>query len=174
MKKRNSSDIRILSIAPSTRGFGFALVKDSNVLAEWGTKTFGDKDEKIGRLLPKIEKLMVRFQPSLLVMPDTSEKGSRRAPWIRKLVKQAIALAQRHGVEARLIPKEQLRQFFFAGQKGTKHARARILAERFPEELGDLLPPERQAWMNEPRQMQMFDAVALALASSAPWQPESQ
>ena len=170
MKQKNSNHVCILSIAPSARGFGFALIKESKVLAEWGTRTFADKDDKSGQLVPKIEKLMDRFQPSLLVMPDASEKGSRRSPWTRKLVKQAIALAGRYGVEATLIRKEQLRQFFFAGQKGNKHARAKILAERFPEELADLLPPERQTWMSESRQMQMFDAVALALVSSMPKQ----
>jgi hypothetical protein len=65
-----------------------------------------------------------------------------------------------------VIPQEQLRQFFFAGKKGTKHARAKIIAEWFPDELADLLPPERQAWMNEHHYMQMFDAVALTLVFS--------
>ena len=164
MKNKNSNQVCILSIAPSARGFGFAIMKDAKVLVDWGTRRYADKDQKNSQLLPKIENLIARFQPGLLVLPDAFEKGSRRAQWIRKLVKQTMLLARRHGIEVGLVPQEQLRQFFFAGRKGSKHARAKIIAERFPEELADLLPPERQAWMPEHHQMQMFDAVALALA----------
>jgi hypothetical protein len=46
---------------------------------------------------------------------------------------------------------------------GTKHALAEIIAERFPEELGFLLPPKRRDWMSQDSRMDIFDAVALAL-----------
>lgn len=168
MKNKKSNQVCTLSISPSTKGFGFAVMKDAKVLADWGTRRYTNKDHKTAQLLPKVEKLIARFKPGLLVLPDVSEKGSRRSPWVRKFSKQVMALALRHRVKSRLIPQEQLRQFFFAGKKGNKHARAQIVAERFPEELADLLPPERQTWMNEHHQMQMFDAVAVALASSMP------
>jgi hypothetical protein len=46
---------------------------------------------------------------------------------------------------------------------GTKHTLAKSIAERFPEELGFLLPPKRRDWMSEDSRMGIFDAVALAM-----------
>jgi len=55
-------------------------------------------------------------------------------------------------------------QLFLADDKGTKHDLAEILAKRFSEELGSRLPPKRLPWMSEDYRMDIFDAVALALA----------
>jgi hypothetical protein len=43
---------------------------------------------------------------------------------------------------------------------------AKMLAQRFPQELAHLLPPKREAWMNENPKMAMFDAVAFAVILS--------
>jgi hypothetical protein len=65
-------------------------------------------------------------------------------------------------VNERAIQKSA-RRVFFADGRGTKHALAEILSERFPEELGSRLPPKRRAWMSEDYRMGIFDAVALIL-----------
>lgn len=64
-----------------------------------------------------------------------------------------------------VFSRQQVRQVFFAdGGEGTKHALAEKMAKRFPEELGFRLPPKRRAWESEDSRMDIFDAVALALA----------
>ncbi|MDB6018025.1 MAG: hypothetical protein JWR19_2514 [Pedosphaera sp.] len=62
-----------------------------------------------------------------------------------------------------MLSDKTIKRMFFADGKGTKHSIAEILAQRFPEELGDRLPPKRLAWMSEDDRLYMFDAVALAL-----------
>jgi hypothetical protein len=47
--------------------------------------------------------------------------------------------------------------------QGTKHARAEILAQRFPAELGVRLPSKRLAWASEDSRLGFFATVVLAL-----------
>jgi hypothetical protein len=62
-----------------------------------------------------------------------------------------------------LFSQKQVRRVFFGDAEGTRHLLAEIISERFPEELGFLLPPKRRDWMSEDARMDIFDAVALAL-----------
>jgi len=48
--------------------------------------------------------------------------------------------------------------------KGTKQEMAELLAKKFPDELASRLPPKRKPWKSEDKRMDIFDAVALAVA----------
>jgi Holliday junction resolvasome RuvABC endonuclease subunit len=161
MKNILSTYPRVLAIAPSTRGFGFALLEGLNTLADWGVKTVhGDKNTKS---LAKVNELITHYQPDVVVLEDSSSKHSRRSGRIRALSRKIAAVAARRKVSVALFSPEQVRQVFFAEGKGTKYAIAKILANRFPDELGSRLPPKRRPWMSEDYRMNIFDAVALAL-----------
>ncbi len=161
MKKPLSKYPRILAIAPSTRGFGFALVEGLDTLADWGVKSVtGDKNPGC---IAQVEKMVAHYQPDVVVLEDTSTKPFRRSTRIRALGKQIITLAKSHNVIAVLFSKEQVRQAFFDDGQGTKYALAEIIAKKFSDELGFRLPPKRRPWMSEDYRMDIFDAVALAL-----------
>ena len=72
----------ILSIAPSTRGFGFAVLEDK-ALVDWGCKTV--RGEKNAATLAKVRKLIGLYTPTMLVIQDYSARPTRRAERIRKL-----------------------------------------------------------------------------------------
>lgn len=154
---------RVLAIAPSTRGFGFAVLETEATLVDWGVKSVaGDKN---GRSLVKVKELIGHYEPGVLVLPDTSRKDSLRAARIRSLCQQIKTMGAAHMVRVVFLSRERVRRAFFADGRGTKHAMAEIIAKRFPEELGTRLPPKRRPWMSEDYRMDIFDAVALALAS---------
>jgi len=161
MKKLPPKYPRILTIAPSTRGFGFALVEGLDMLVDWGVKSV--KGDKNAQSLMKVEELIVRYKPEVLVLQDTSIKQSRRSERIQILSKQIISLAATRKVSVALFSREQVIRAFFADGQGTKQALAEIIATKFPEELGSRLPPKRRPWMSEDSRMDIFDAVALAL-----------
>jgi Holliday junction resolvasome RuvABC endonuclease subunit len=150
---------RILSIALSTRGFGFAVLEDKDTLVDWGVKTV--QGNKNIQSLKKVEELISHYQPGVMVLQDT--EGSRRSARIKALSRRIIALAKSRKVSVKLFSQEQVRRTFFTDGKGTKHAVAEIIAQRFPEELASRLPPKRKPWMSEHYQIDIFDAVALAL-----------
>ena len=161
MNQISPKHFRILAIAPSTRGFGFAVLEGQETLVDWGVKTVkGDKNKQS---LAKVEKLITHYQPGVLVLEDASAKGSRRSPRIRKLSQQIIKMAEARKMIVKLFSRDQVMKTFIADGQGTKHALAEILAKRFPEELGLQLPPKRKPWMSEDYHMSIFDAVALVL-----------
>lgn len=155
---------RILAIAPTTRGFGFAVLEGQETLADWGVRRI-EGDHKNSQALMKVKELVMHYQPGAMVLQDASVKDSRRAPRIKTLTKRIIALAKSHKVDVKLITFKKTRQMFFADGKGTKHALAEILVNRFPE-LTAFLPPKRRPWASEDSHMGIFDAMALAVASS--------
>ena len=161
MKKSLPQYPRILAIAPSTRGFGFAVIEGLDTLVDWGVKSItGDKN---AGSVAKVEDVIAHFQPDVIVLEDTSIKPFRRSARIRALTKRIIRLRESRKVRVALFSREQVRQAFFADGQGTKYALAEILAKQFPDELGFRLPPKRRPWMSEDARMDIFDAVALAL-----------
>jgi Holliday junction resolvasome RuvABC endonuclease subunit len=155
---------RILAIAPSSRGFGFAVMEGGDTLVDWGVRSVtGDKNIDA---LKKAEAMIALYKPGVLVLEDASAKRSRRSRRIRDLTKQIIATTARRRINVALLSREQVMQTFFEDGRGTKHSIARILAMRFREELGHRLPPKRKPWNSEDYRMGIFDAVALALAHS--------
>jgi len=161
MKKHLPKYPRILAIAPSTRGFGFALMEGLNTLVDWGVKSItGDKN---AGTIAKVGAMIAHYQPDVMVLQDTSTKPCRRSTRIRVLTKRLIRLGEGRGVTVALFTRAQVRQAFFADGQGTKHALAEILSNRFSDELGFRLPRKRRPWMSEDSRMLIFDAVALAL-----------
>ncbi len=161
MKHISPKQIRIVAIAPSTRGFGFAVLEVRETLVDWGVKSV--KRDKNAESLAKAEKLIAHYQPGVLVLEDSSAKHSRRSPRIRALSKQIIAMAKTRKIRVALFSREKVMQKCFPDGEGTKHALAEILAKRFPEELATHLPPKRRPWTSEDARMDIFDAVGLAL-----------
>jgi hypothetical protein len=153
---------RVLAIAPSSRGFGFAVMEGRETLIDWGVRSVtGDKNADA---LEKAEAMIALYKPAVVVLPDASAKGSRRYARIRDLTKDIAAVAARRKIKGLLFSREQVMRTFFEDGKGTKHTIARILAMRFPEELGHRLPPKRKHYKSEDYRMGIFDAVALAVA----------
>jgi hypothetical protein len=159
MKK--SKHIRVLSISPSTHSVGFAVMEGENKLVAWGNKGVKDGDKNV-RSLAKVKELITHYEPGVLVLEDAGAKGSRREKRIRDLSMRIIEAAKRRKLRVATFSRKTLRQGFFAGNQGTKQELAELLAERFPEELGALLPSKRRAWESENHHMPVFDAVAFA------------
>ena len=155
-----TTNLRILSIAPSFKGVGFAVLEGRDTLIDWGVKAAVGKGNKNAKSLAKVEKLITRYRPDMLVLEDVLAEGSQRYPRIRRLLPQVIKLAQAYKVKSRLFSRQQVMKSLIPD--GTRHALAVIIARRFPEQLGSKLPPKRKVSMNEHPRMSVFDAVALA------------
>jgi hypothetical protein len=164
MNTIHPKQFRILAIAPVTRGFGFAVLEGRDTLVNWGVKTVQGKGNKNAKSLAKVEELIARYRPGVLVMEDASAKGSLRHPRIQRLVPQIVNVAATQKIDVTLFSREQMLKLLAPGGHGTKHDLAKFVAGQFPEQLGSKLPPKRKAWMREHYQMGIFDAVALVLA----------
>lgn len=164
MENQNPKDIKILSVAPSARGFGFALMDGEQNLLLWGVKQITANKNRV--TVAKVEKVIAEYQPDFIVLEDASAKDSQRAPRIRRLARKIALLAKRQRVKVRLLSRTEVKRALLPGTKGTRYEIAKMLAERFSG-LSHRLPPKRRPWMPEDFRMDIFNAVALGVAFAA-------
>jgi RNase H-fold protein (predicted Holliday junction resolvase) len=159
----HTTNTRLLAIAPSTRGFGFAVMEGHEILVDWGVKSF--KENKNRQSLAKVKELMDHYQPEIIVLPQETTQPSRRSRRIHTLGASIIRVAKGRRVKIVVFSNEQVKQLLLEDREGNKHAVAETLAKRFPAELGSRLPPERRPWMSEDYRMGIFEAVGLVLCA---------
>lgn len=156
---RSPKLLRVLAIDPSPRGFGFAVLEGPARLIDWGVAELYSKDDK--ELLVRIDAMVDRYKPTLVVLEDIL-KTRRRGRGIRRLC--AIA-DYAHSRRIRLGTVSRLQvQAVFNATGTTKHDVALMIAKTFPE-LEPRLPKRRTLWTSEDERMNIFDAVAMALAA---------
>jgi Holliday junction resolvasome RuvABC endonuclease subunit len=159
MARLQPKNLRVLGIAPSTRGFGFVLLEGANTLVDWGVKAV--KGDKNAKSLSNVANLVDLYMPDAIVLEDTRLKKSRRSERIKALVEEIVALAKSHNIRVKLFSPKKLKLELLNDENGTKQAMAESLAARFPEELGFQIPKKRRIWMAPDYRMDIFDAVAL-------------
>jgi len=154
--------IRILAIAPLSRGLGYAVMEGPEKLVASGNKAI--LRDKNAKAMAWVNRFIQLYQPDVLVLPNVTAADTRRAARIKTLHRKIIAWAGKKQVKVRLVSVTQVRTRILGTTKATKFAVAQMLAEKFPVELGTRLPPKRRPWMSEDPRMDIFDAVGLAMA----------
>ncbi len=157
-----NKNIRILAIAPLSRGLGYAVMEGSDKLVACGNKAI--LRDKNAKALTWVNRFIQFYQPDVLVLPNVTAADTRRAPRIKTLHRKIVGWAGKLQLKLRLVSVTQVRTQLLGAASGTKFAVARKLAETFPAELGMRLPPKRRPWMSEDPRMDIFDAVGLAAA----------
>jgi hypothetical protein len=154
-------EIRVLSIDPHPRGFGYAVFEGPARLVDWGTKDI--RQDKEQAALQRIEELVRIYRPRVIVVEDCAHGKSRRNPRVRLLTERILVAAREFGVEGHTLPLAAVYRAFAGTSAGTKYGIATALVRAFPE-LMVRLPPKRKPWQSEDSRMSIFDAVALGLA----------
>lgn len=154
--------IRIFSLDPTTKGFGYAVFELPFRLIDWGlARITGDK---YAGAVSHFENLLDRFRPDVVVLEDATAPGSRRNPRVRRLIDTLAKVARDRGVKVSTVARKAMLEHFAPdGEQATKQSVARRLAEFFPE-LAPHLPPPRKPWQSQDERMAIFDALALAVA----------
>lgn len=160
MNKISNKYFRILAISLSANGFGYALTEGDNHLVDYRNKIF--ITNKNANSLTHIEKLIVLYQPDVLVLHDVNARGTYRAPRIKELHREVVKLAKKSKLKVAKLSGTELRTALLNDPKGTKHEMAEHIAQLFSDELMSRVPPKRKTWTSEMSRMDIFDAVALA------------
>ena len=151
---------RVLAIDPYSQGFGFAVLEGPERLIDYGLKKVrGDKNSAC---FEKIIALIEYYQPDVILLRDSTGKGSRRSLRVQTLIQEILKLALSKRIKARTFSRVEIRKSFSLSSAATNHQLACIIAPQFPE-LIFRLPPPRKAWMSEDERMSIFVAVSLAL-----------
>jgi len=150
----------VLAVSLSANGFGYAVM-EGTTLVDYRNKVF--RSHKNAKSFAHIKKLIVQYQPDVLVLHNVNAKGTYRAPRIKELHRMVAALAKRRKLKVAKLSNTELRTILLDDPKGTKHDIALRIAKQFPDELGSRVPPKRKAWTSERNRMDIFDAVALVI-----------
>jgi Holliday junction resolvasome RuvABC endonuclease subunit len=148
MHRKNT---RILGIAPSTKGVGFAVIEGEHDLVDWGVKSV--KGDKNARSLEHVILLLQKYRPGVLAMENICSKGTRRSRRIQTLAKAILASAMVEKLEVHVVSRQALNTTFLGDERGTKHEIAEQIAKHFSKELGTQVPKKRRAWENQAYQM---------------------
>src|SRR4051794_36583226 len=133
MKNASSSGIRILAIAPSTRGFGFAILEGDKVLVDWGAK-FIQRDTSVAAV-SIIKRLMVHYEPTIIAL-KTTRKANIDKSRTRMLTDSVIQLASTCGIRLATFSRQQIVKAYFCSDRKTKYDVAQTVAREFSQELG--------------------------------------
>jgi hypothetical protein len=151
---------RILGIAPTPRGFGFAVVEHPGTLVDWDLKNEREPKTSARIILGIIE----QYGVGTIVLTTPSV---RHAPRVADLNRGLKVLGRKMKVPVEALTAQDVKKALFGETKLTKHDLASVVAERFPNEIKFRLPPKRKPWMHEDNRLGIFGAVALALAYRA-------
>lgn len=151
---------RVLAIDPTHRGFGFVVLEGTTELLDWGTRYVSHpKDDNS---IQKVDQLIERYAPDVLVLEDPIGNGSKRCLRVQKLIERFHQLGRARDLSVFQYSRAQIRLAFSSDNATTKEEIAAAAAVRLPE-LAPRLPPTRKVWMSEDHRMAIFDAVSLAL-----------
>jgi len=151
----------VLSVYLNTRGFAFIVFEGHLSPFDWGIReTRGPK--KNNTCLIRITKIFDRYAPDALVIQDTSDSGTERAPRIRNLNSSLVKLARHRGIPVFAYSRDRVRRAFESYGCPNKESLAELIAKHIPA-FEQYVPPPRRLWMSEDRRMGLFDAAALAL-----------
>ena len=159
----NGTIVRVLAVAPMSTHVGFAVLERPDRLIDWGTKWTRRADND--RAARMIGNLLDRFEPDILALEDWTAPGSRRCTRVKTLLAR-VATEAGNRATVRLVSLAEIRLIGPSAATVTKHARARFLAEQFPE-IHRFLPRFRKIWMSQNPKMAIFDALSFALVCFA-------
>lgn len=162
MKANQRQYVRVLSVYPHHRGFGFAVLEHER-LVDWGlARLYSTANDEF---LTRVEAMTVRYRPHIIALED--HMNSRRGERAQRLVDTALGYAKFRELQTVLVPQNDVRRILGLQDRATIHDVAIRLAEAFPE-LTPLVPPKRKPWQSEAERMKVFQAVGLAIAALAP------
>lgn len=154
------SDKLVLAIAPTTRGFGYAVFESMRSPVDWGVKEV--RTDKNRQALKRAGELFATFQPGAVLVEDWVAEGSRRERRICALLEAITEKASRQGIIVHRYPRTTVGDTFRAHGASSKDDIAAVIAEDIPE-LGQELPRRRRIWESEHYSMAIFEAAALAM-----------
>ena len=160
MLNGHSRDVRILSVYPSARGCGFAVLEGHERLVNWGLATLPTVAPT--ELVIRVDAMIREWKPTVLVLEGLVR--TRRS----EITRQRIEALARHAasIALRVVCVESSAMALFFRQQANKFEIAQAVCQRFPE-LSQHMLPRRRPWESERERMAVFCAVALAVVAVA-------
>lgn len=149
----------IVALHATSRGFGFVVFEGPFTPYDWGTVIArGDKN---AICLQKLEKMLDRFTPEMLLLEE-AKSVANRSDRIARLYKAIVALCTSRSIDVAIYTLGDVKACFASAGARTRQEIAETVA-RLIDALGHRAPKPRKPWQSEDRRMAMFCAAALVL-----------
>jgi hypothetical protein len=148
----------LLAIDPTSRGFAFAVLEVPGYLVDWGSKSVRAR----GGVVRKVDALLGRYKPDVLLLEDLAADGARRRKRARREIRSIERRALKRGVRVERVSRLAVLDTFAPGK--SKYEVALRLAKIFPA-LTNRIPRKRNTWRPEETRMNVFDALGIAAAA---------
>ena len=158
----NNTSIRILSLVPTSRGTGYAVV-ESPPLFVIDRGVLSSKEER-RKHINDLGRYLTWYRPDVLLLEDIHSAQCKRGEKTRSIITDVIDLAGGYGIAVRPVAKDEIFAHFDVPQTVSKVVIARKVTELLPE-LATLVPSERKLWETEAYWMPMFEAMAQILTA---------
>lgn len=154
----------VMAVHPHSRGLGWVLFEGPIAPADWGIVDV--KNDKNARCLARIEQILDRYEPSVLVLEQFDRRPSRRGARVKELCAAIVHLCANRGIEYCVYNRAVIRTCFVTVGARTRYEIAKAVALHI-HALRRHLPPTRRSWQSEDRRQSLFDAAALAMTHFA-------
>jgi Holliday junction resolvasome RuvABC endonuclease subunit len=150
----------VLGFHPTSRGFGWTAFQNPLTLHSHGVYTA--RRDKNASCLRKVEWLLERLEPEVLVIEAFDKDSSARSERVRRLCLAVVSLAAERGAEVQAFKRGELQTCFAAVGAKTREDIAEAVARHLPA-LRKHLPSRRKPWASEDKRLSIFCASALVL-----------
>lgn len=154
----------VMAVHPHSRGFGWVLFEGPIAPADWGIVEV--KSDKNARCLARIEEIISRYEPSVLVLEQFDRRPARRGARVKELCNAIVQLCANRGVEHCVYNRAVIRMCFATVGAHTRSEIAKAIALHI-HAFQKHLPPTRRPWQSEDCRQSLFDAAALAMTHFA-------
>jgi hypothetical protein len=127
----SSRNTLVTAIYLNSRGFAFVLFEGELAPRNWGTIEARGEDKR-ERILSRVDGLLSRYRPDVVVLQDTSQGGTDRPHRIRHLNETIAETAEGHGFPVLSFSRAEVREHFAYLGSVTKDTIAAAIAKHIP------------------------------------------
>ena len=149
----------VFALHATARGFGYAVFEGPFSPHDWGSVVA--KGDKNAACLHKLDKLLDRHSPELLLLEEPGSVANR-SDRIARLYKAVIAACIARNIEVAVLRLQDVKACFASVGARTRQEIAEAVARQIPA-FDHKLPRARKPWESESRRMALFCAAALVL-----------
>lgn len=159
-----SFDGLVLAVHPTASGFGWVLFERPELPLDWGIAYA--REGRHLRLVNRFERLLSKYEPSVLVLEQFCDCGADRADRIRKLCRAFERMASAHGMDTPLYSRAAVASCLDMPEGASRYEVAKAVASRL-DVFSHKMPRKRALGDAEVARQSLFSAAAVAFAHFA-------
>ena len=146
----------VLTVHPTTRGFGWVVFEGPLAPVDWGIAFARGRNRE--RLMCRFERLLSRYEPSVLILEEFEHRVGASLQLCRRLKHMAAC----RDMDIPIFTRETVQAVFTAVGARTRYEIAQVICSEISA-FSHWMPRKRTLIVREDAKQSLFDAAALAV-----------